>query len=66
MSKRIFLVAYADDEGSYAVAFSTRKAAETYAVNIEVDDERGPAKVIETVIDQHLDLVKDIINQVES
>ena len=51
--QRIFLVAYMDDEGPYAVAFSTREAADKFALvfSLRQYDHDG-CTVIDTIVDQ--------------
>ena len=47
----IYLVAFNDDQGPYAVAFSTRQAAEDYLAMIDDDDDKG--FVIETELNRY-------------
>jgi hypothetical protein len=51
--QRIFLVAYTDDEGPYAVAFSTRELADAFAATFsDRQDNRGGCTVIDSFVDQ--------------
>lgn len=59
--QRIFLVAYTDDEGPYAVAFSTRALAEAFAATFSPrQGNRGGCIVIDSFVDQAGALVASV------
>ena len=49
----VFLVTYTDDEGPYAVAFSSRAMADRYACMLRC---WGDVTVVDAVVDQHADI----------
>jgi hypothetical protein len=58
-AQRIFLVAYVDDEGPYAVAFSDRDKAQAFVDTFsDRQSNRGGATLIDTFVDQAGALVK--------
>ena len=52
----VFLVTYTDDEGPYALAFSSRANAEAFVASFSRPDD---FVIIETVVDRSVVLIKE-------